>query len=150
MSDIQFGKDAQDKEVDRLEDLFWEANRDTLDKPKFHKVVADQEPPKNTEGHWRMVSVRRAELADYGLEPPDDKPRYSIWKRGDRDFWQFDGPPPRMDYSKCGTGENREKTRNVDNAVYFNHLPGGYREFPNKRAAAAWLSQNMPGVEFKD
>jgi hypothetical protein len=96
-----------------------------------------------------MVSVKREDLAEYNLEPPCDKARYAIWKRGDRDEWQFDGPPSAMDYSKCGTGQNDEKTRVVDNGVYFEHLPGGFRQFNNKREAAAWLSKNMPDVEFK-
>lgn len=148
MADVEITKDAHDKEVDRLEDLFWEANRHTLDKPKLRKVITDAD----TRYALKYIkTVPRDRLGEYDLDVPewdDGRAEFAVWQRPDG---AYETPQPRMDFSQCRSGQtDTRKATNVDQGVFFQHLPGGFRQFNNKREAAAWLSQNMPDVEFRD
>ncbi len=166
---VEFGKDAHDREVDRLEDLFWEANRHTLDKPKGFRPVG---PPSEDHWTWKFdITPPHRLYAKTGLSA-EDAPEcaiernakggvvgYRVLQHHSWDGWAFDEGQrgeSKMDFDQIAEDfENRDtndrtKVRTVDNAIYFNHLPGGYREFPNKKAAAAWLRENLPDVEFKD
>jgi hypothetical protein len=141
---VEFGKSAEEREVDRLEEVFWDANRHTLDKPKLRRVVTDIDTRRKS---TFVASVKREDLGEYGLEVPewdDGRAEFALWTDSQG---EYELPAPRMDYTQT---PSTRKATNVDQGVYFDHLPGGFKQFRNKREAAAWLSRNMPDVSFRD
>jgi hypothetical protein len=171
MAGIEFGKDQDEKNVDRLEQKFWELTKDDMKEapaPFVANGVA-------SEDHWTWkMALAKGEhrLASfYGLDA-EQAPEccvekasngriigWNVVKHFERDEWEFrvdQMGPSLMDYDRIAaefeerdTSGVREKVSPVSGAIYFNHLPGGYREFPNKKAAAAWFRANMPDTELK-
>lgn len=146
MPRVEVTRDERDKDVDRLEDLFHRVHEKDKDAPKTQHIDSNVE----VLGTLQYVkSVAPEKLGEYGLELPewaDEVTNFAIWRRVATGAYELRRPNPTAYTPTSRAGQNAfERVANVDQTVYFDHLPEcaerGRISFPNARAAREYVQR---------
>lgn len=143
MPRVDVTKNEWEKRADRMIEWFDEKKAAEASKMKSSNIVTEEDTRQKL---IYLKRVPRDELGEYGLEVPewdDGRDEFSVWRR--EKTGEYVLVAPKMQY-----GEYQECRRqvSVEQGVYFNHLPEGFRQFKNKREARAYIQRHHPGNDL--